>query len=188
MIAFAAVLLMATVHGTVFLLPDNVPAPGVQVTIGNKTAVTDAKGQYAMRDVPRGETKINATLAGAPKRNLTTCIDGDDSTVNVDLVAHVVDLTTAAARPDAAAPAYTLSSRVIDAVGSPVSGADVEIIDGKNNVIKRVVSRRDGAFSVALAREVRVSLLRAKTDRAEGEIDALDLYPTPPVRIYPRCK
>jgi len=91
----------AALRGTI--LYEGQPLPGVTVTAGNQTAVTNAQGQYEFPSVPPGKYEIRASLSGLKEARVRIAIR-EGKSVRRDIVMHSAvseAITVTAAAPNA---------------------------------------------------------------------------------------
>ncbi len=114
----------------------DLPMAGATVKVENpdlhltNTTTTDAKGIYALQDVPSGTTYYNVTWSGRtialPSSSLTA---GDNE-------------------EPLAVPTFSISGRVRDEGGAGIAGANVSVLDGTNGTTLRASTDSSGNYSV----------------------------------------
>ena len=136
-----------------------VPLPGVTVTIDRKMAVTDAQGEYAIRNVRSGKRTLTADLPGFAPQSRRIVIAGDVATRPIVMSAAMMEtITVTAQAPPAGSVAYGYVSASAPAIEA--SKPQPQYAHFAENDFIETQKERTATFSIDVDRAAYASVRR----------------------------
>ncbi|MBC7286621.1 MAG: carboxypeptidase regulatory-like domain-containing protein, partial [Armatimonadetes bacterium] len=114
-------------------LSDGKPLAGVTVSAGTATAVTDSQGRYALLDLPAATYTVVPVLRGYAFEPASRDVKLEDRDISG------IDFTARPVR-------YSLSGRVVTALGLPVAGVRVTVYDDSNKQVASTQTNEAGRY------------------------------------------